>query len=501
MLKIQVTHSYFLNYDPKQWERGKPYPPLATIQVAALLRRMGHGVALFDAMLADGVEAYEASLSHAGPDVVVLYEDNFNFLTKMCLGRMREAACGMIASARARGARVIVAGSDASDRPEAFLSAGADVVLTGEGIAALVQLIMRLDSSPGIDTQGWVAGLSGVSTRDGGEPRTARLGTQPPDARLAGLPAWDLVDIERYRTLWLERHGYFSLNMTASRGCPFHCNWCAKPIWGNHYRRNDAAEVAAEMSYLKHTFHPDHIWFADDIFGFHAQWVDAFAERLHAADGGVPFTIQTRADLSTEAMVAALARAGCAEAWIGAESGSQRILDSMDKGTRVGKLIDARKRLGAQGIRVGFFIQLGYLGEQLADLLATRELITLAAPDDIGVSVSYPLPDTRFYEQVKAQLGEKTHWRDSGDLAMMFRGTYDSAFYRCIRDLLHDQVTLQQSAAVDSPGGDDSAFAALDARWDALIASEHLHRNRDATAAPSSHHTMPLRRAATAQNH
>ena len=499
MLKIQVTHSYFLKYDPKQRERGKPYPPLATIQVAALLRRMGHEVALFDAMLADGVEAYEASLSHAGPDVVVLYEDNFNFLTKMCLGRMREAACGMIASARARGARVIVAGSDASDRPEAFLSAGADVVLTGEGIAALVQLIMRLDSSPGIDTQGWVAGLSGVSILGSGGSRTPRLGVQPPDAQITGLPAWDLIDVERYRAAWLERHGYFSLNMTASRGCPFHCNWCAKPIWGNHYRRREAGEVAVEMAYLKHAFHPDHIWFADDIFGFHSDWVNEFAERLLADDGMVPFTIQTRADLATEPMATALERAGCAEAWIGAESGSQRVLDWMDKGTRVGKLVDARKRLGAHGIRVGFFIQLGYLGEQLSDLLATRELIKLAAPDDIGVSVSYPLPGTRFYEQVKTQLGAKTHWRDSGDLAMMFRGTYDSAFYRGFRDLLHEQVALQQLRGTDPSESRGHASAALDARWDALIASEPLHRNADATPAPPRDHVEPLRRVAIAQ--
>jgi anaerobic magnesium-protoporphyrin IX monomethyl ester cyclase len=502
MLKIQVTHSYFLQYDPKQWDRGKPYPPLATIQVAALLRRMGHDIVLFDAMLADGVEAYERSLPSAGPEVVVLYEDNFNFLTKMCLSRMREAACRMIAAARARGARVIVAGSDASDRPQAFLAAGADVVLAGEGIAALVQLIERLDRRPDIETKDWTAGLAGVSILADGQPRTTRLGVQPPDAQLTGPPAWDLIDVEHYRTFWLERHGHFSLNMTASRGCPFHCNWCAKPIWGNHYRRRTAGEVAAEMAYLKHTFHPDHIWFADDIFGFHAQWVEEFADRLLAADGKVPFTIQTRADLSTDAMTAALVRAGCAEAWIGAESGSQRILDRMAKGTRVAKLIDARKRLGAHGIRVGFFIQLGYLGEQLSDLLATRELIALAAPDDIGVSVSYPLPGTRFYDEVKTQLGNKTHWSDSGDLAMMFRGTYDSTFYRGVRDLLHDQVRLQQTCDDGSPEVFERTFPELDAGWNALIASEHLHRNRNAIPAPppSPERVVPLRRVAVAQN-
>ncbi|WP_158883559.1 radical SAM protein [Rhodanobacter sp. L36] len=504
MLKIQVGHSYFLRYDRKQWERGKPYPPLATIQIAALLRNMGHEVSLFDAMLADGVEDHEGALHSAQPDVVVIYEDNFNYLTKMCLGRMREAACRMIAEARAAGARVIVAGSDASDHPDAFLEAGAQAVLIGEGIGALIQLIERLDAEPHIDTERLVVGIPGVATQISGQTQLTRVGVMPPDPRLIGRPAWDLLDIERYRALWMERHGYFSLNMAASRGCPFRCNWCAKPIWGNHYKQRSAQDVAAEMSYLKHTFKPDHIWLADDIFGFHIDWVTEFGEHLRAADGSVPFTIQTRADLASQRMAEALAKAGCTEAWIGAESGSQRVLDAMTKGTKVADLIAARIRLGEQGIRVGFFIQLGYLGEQLGDLLATRELIVQAAPDDIGVSVSYPLPGTKFYEQVKAQLGAKTHWQESDDLAMMFRGAYDSEFYRQVRNLLHDQVTLQQSRARVEPEQHRQSCIALDAQWNALIASEQLHRNMDATfptpATSSKVNLPPLRHAATTQN-
>jgi anaerobic magnesium-protoporphyrin IX monomethyl ester cyclase len=502
MLKIQVGHSYFLSYDRKQWERGKPYPPLATIQVAALLRQMGHEVALFDAMLADGVEDYAGSLQTAQPDLVVIYEDNFNYLTKMCLGRMREAACQMIAEAHAHGARVIVAGSDASDHPDAFLSAGADVVLIGEGIAALVDLIERLELNPEIDGQDWTSGITGLATLVNGQTQLTRMGAQPPDPRLVDQPAWDLVDIERYRTMWLERHGYFSLNMAASRGCPFRCNWCAKPIWGNHYKQRGPRDIAAEMTYLKQTFRPDHIWLADDIFGFHVDWVTEFAEHLSAADGSVPFTIQTRADLISERMANALEQAGCAEAWIGAESGSQKVLDAMTKGTKVEELITARMRLGERGIRVGFFIQLGYLGEQLADLLATRKLVAQAAPDDIGVSVSYPLPGTKFYERVKAQLGTKTNWQDSGDLAMMFHGAYDSDFYRRVRDLLHEQVTLQQSSAAKEPKRYQQDCASLDARWSALIDCEQAHRSEDVTSLlpVAQDNTQALRHAATAKN-
>jgi anaerobic magnesium-protoporphyrin IX monomethyl ester cyclase len=475
MLKILVGHSYYLRFDPKQWERGKPYPPLATIQVAALLRQMGHRVTLFDSMLAEGVEEYDRSIQSGQPDVVLLYEDNFNFLTKMCLARMREAACQMIGEARAKGARVIVAGSDASDQPDAFLAAGADVVLIGEGIASMIELVRRLEHDHDVDTKAWVSGITGVASLEGGQTRLTRIGVLPPDPRIVGHPAWDLIDIERYRSMWLEHHGYFSLNMAASRGCPFRCHWCAKPIWGNHYNRRSAQDVADEMHFLKAKFKPDHIWMADDIFGFHVNWVEEFAAHLSTVDGSIPFTIQTRADLISERMAAALKQAGCAEVWLGAESGSQRVLDSMNKGTKVADLIAARGRLGALGVRVGFFIQLGYLGEQLVDLLATRDLLVRAAPDDIGISVSYPLPGTKFYEQVKAQLGEKTHWRDSGDLAMMFRGAYDSDFYRQVRDLLHEQVALQhKGAAKRLPSS--KAQRALNARWKALIANEAEHR-------------------------
>ena len=468
MLSILVGHSYFLRFDPKQYQRAKPYPPLATLQVAAMLRRAGHSVALFDAMLAEGLAEYAHCLDRQAPQLLVVYEDNFNFLSKMCLGAMRRAACEMIRAAHARGTRIIVAGSDASDAPEPYLTAGADAVLAGEGLVALSRLVQRLDANPALDRVQLVAGVAGMA-RGSGRSARAQAAARGGHAAQSDLPAWDLLDMDRYRRAWRGAHGYFSLNMASSRGCPFRCAWCAKPIWGNRYLQREPEEVAAEMLHLKHQFAPDHIWFADDIFGLRVDWVQAFARVTHAGGGPVPFTIQTRADLLSPAMAGALREAGCQEVWLGAESGSQRVLDAMNKGVRVAEIHTARARLKAEGIRVGFFIQLGYLGEQLEDILATRELIDTACPDDIGISVSYPLPGTAFYERVRAQLGAKTHWQDSNDLAMMFHGTYGSAFYRAVRDLLHEQVKLQPSARV---GGDDSARQQLHQSWQTLVARE-----------------------------
>jgi anaerobic magnesium-protoporphyrin IX monomethyl ester cyclase len=483
MLSILVCHSYYLRLDQKQVLRAKPYPPLATLQVVAMLRKAGHRVSFFDAMLADGIDEYESLLQADRPQLVLFYEDNFNFLSKMCLGTMRRAACHMMASARRAGARVIAAGPDVTDSPEPYLLAGADLALIGEGLSALFEVLPQLDARPDADNADLVRGMSGIVRLSDGKaltqsgPRTMAIATD------VGMAAWDLVDMERYRAMWLKAHGYFSLNMAASRGCPFRCAWCAKPIWGNQYLQRNATEVAAEMVHLKRSFNPDHIWFADDIFGFRVDWVAEFAASVRAEDAQIPFTIQTRADLVSQRMAEALRDAGCREAWIGAESGSQRVLDAMNKGTTVAEIRVARDRLRAAGIRVGFFIQLGYMDEELTDILATRDLLDAARPDEIGVSVSYPLPGTKFYDLVKAQLHGKTHWQESDDLEMMFQGTYTSDFYRAVRNLMHDQITLQ---TLDMTAGGDEHIAAkrtLDQRWKELLSREFQYRSPSAERA------------------
>lgn len=483
MLSILVCHSYFLRFDQKQQQRAKPYPPLATLQVAAQLREAGHRVSFFDAMLAEGTAEYGRLLNAISPQLVLFYEDNFNFLSKMCLGKMRNACCEMISAAHKAGARVIAAGSDATDAPEPYLRAGADVVLLGEGLGTLAELASRLDANAGEDTGRLVEGLAGVSVLRRDEVATAAAVGLPRSNQQGMLPAWDLVDMERYRSVWHSAHGFFSLNMAASKGCSFRCAWCAKPIWGNQYLQRSAKEVAAEMAHLKRVHAPDHVWFADDIFGFRIDWVTEFANAVRDCGGGIPFTIQTRADLISEGMATALKDAGCKEAWIGAESGSQRILDAMNKGTTVAEILTARARLKAVGIRVGFFIQLGYLGEELTDVLATRKLIDNARPDDVGVSVSYPLPGTKFHELVKEQLGGKTHWQESNDLDMMFQGTYTSEFYRAVRNLLHDQVALDQRPIGQGSHEYLQTRRQLESRWNELVAHEHRYRSVPGPAA------------------
>jgi anaerobic magnesium-protoporphyrin IX monomethyl ester cyclase len=449
MVDVLLAHSYFLKFDTKQTQKMKPYPPLATLYLASQLREIGVSVTLFDAMLSEGEHEFAALLEASHPRIVVLYEDNFNFLSKMCLSRMRQAACTMIGMARAAGAYVLVAGSDVSDHPEVFLQAGANIAIIGEGDHTVRELIKRLEigdwrlEEPISNLRSLIS-TPGIAYLD--HQRIVHSPKRTPERNpdVFPLAAWDLIDVQRYRAAWTQAHGYFSLNLASTRGCPFHCNWCAKPIWGQRYAMRSPAQVAEEMALMKHTLKPDHIWFADDIFGLRPQWVAEFGREVAQRDAAIPFMIQSRADLMTDQAVAGLTQAGCVEVWMGAESGSQKILDAMDKGTTVQQIKEARARLKQAGIKACYFIQFGYPGETWDDIQLTMDLVRETLPDNIGISVSYPLPGTKFHEMVKAQLGDKDHWTDSDELAMMFRGTYTSAFYKKLHRVLHLELEVFQ---------------------------------------------------------
>jgi anaerobic magnesium-protoporphyrin IX monomethyl ester cyclase len=353
----------------------------------------------------------------------------------MSLLRMREAAFTMIDAAKAHGCTVIACGADMTDHAEMYLERGADYVLIGEGEATLGELIDHLSGQPAPAP----ADIRGLAFRSA-EGTVQRTAPRPVISPLDDLPfpAWDLVDDERYRALWLDRHGYTSMNMVTTRGCPFHCNWCAKPIWGQRYNVRSPQNVVEEMAWLKDRFNPDSLWFMDDIMGIQDRWIEEFADLLDARGLRIPFKSLNRVDLLLRGRtIPALARAGAQIVWVGAESGSQKILDAMEKGTQVEQIYEATRQLHAHGVKVAYFLQFGYPSETREDIELTLKMVRDLMPDDIGISVSYPLPGTRFYEAVKHELGERENWVDSADLAMLYQGPFRTEFYRQLHTVLH----------------------------------------------------------------
>ncbi len=439
MSNILFSHSYFMRFDPKQWTTGQPYAPIGTLYAAALMREQGHTVSLLDTMFAYGPEEVILPLQKNRPDFFVVYDDGFNYLTKMCLTNMREAAFEMMKFAKQSGCTVIVSSSDATDHFEQYLQEGADYVILGEAEQTLAELVTAINNAPAgpVGSADFLT-IPGLAYQQKGAVIKTMRRTVMKELDELPFPAWDIIDIEPYRKMWLKNKGYFSMNMATTRGCPFKCNWCAKPIYGNRYNSRSPQNVVAELKMLKQQFAFDHIWFCDDIFGLKPGWVHEFANLLEKEGIQFKFKIQARADLLLQQdYINDLARAGCENIWMGAESGSQSILDAMDKGTRVEQIFEATHLLKKNHIHPSFFIQFGYPGETKQDIIKTIDMINTLLPYEIGISVSYPLPGTVFYERVKTQLNDKSNWTDSDELALLFRNTYAPAFYKQLHRYVH----------------------------------------------------------------
>lgn len=434
------THSYFYKLDPKQWSFAQPYPPLGTLFAASLLRTNKYDVSLFDTNLRDSPDELLPELRQVKPDLLVIYDDGFNYLTKMCLTAMREAAYQMIKIAKEFGCTIVVSSSDATDHYEEYLNQGADYVIRGEAEITLLELLDEIQKSePSINTiEGLAFQLSGKTQLTGTRTVLKNLDSLP-------LPAWDLVEMEQYRKVWMNNHGYFSLNIATTRGCPFKCNWCAKPIYGNRYNTRSPEKVIEEIELLINNFQPDHFWICDDIFGLKPGWIQSFRDEIKRKKLTIKYKIQSRADLLLkEDTIDALAESGLETVWVGAESGSQKILDAMDKGTKIEQIEEATQLLQSKGVKVAFFLQFGYLGETKEDIQKTKNMVLDLMPDEIGISVSYPLPGTKFYDKVKEQLHGKMNWTDSDDLDAMFANSDDREFYKKLPPYIHNIYRKQR---------------------------------------------------------
>ena len=348
--------------------------------------------------------------------------------------------------AKARGCTVILCGADATDHSLKYFARGADYVLLGEGEADAG----RAAGPPGRPrrTGRWRTSWAWPGRTGSAASTATRAGPTSATSTRCRSPPGTWWTCRATSELWRERHGYYSMNMVTTRGCPYHCNWCAKPIWGQRYNSRSPENVAAELKWLKETYQPDHIWFADDILGLKPGWLERFA----AAGAG-----QRR---SAALQVPEPRRPG--DRVRGGGAGRGRLPDRLDWG-RV-RLAENPRRDGEGRRRwprstrppagcappasqVGFFLQFGYPGETWDDIQLTLKMVRECLPDDIGISVSYPLPGTRFYERVKLELGEKQNWVDSSDLAMLYQGPFPQEFYRVLHSRVHHEFRLRRALA------------------------------------------------------
>ncbi len=415
MVDILLGHAYFLKYDVVERRVMKPYPPLGILYLSAYLKRGGFDVEVFDATFQD-FEDFEQTLERVRPRIVGLYA---NIITRDNVLRLTRIA-------KDSGVEfVIVGGPDAAEWCDTYFRAGVDIVGTNEGERTLEQLIPWLQDK-GLESLEQVPGI--IFAKDGSSCRTP---PRPVIADLDSLP-WpdrDVLEMDDYFKAWKSRHGESSVSLITARGCPYHCSWCSAEIFGHSHRQRSPSNVVDEMLMLKERYKPDIMWISDDVLTINRKWSREFFEEVRRRDAAHPFECLSRADLVDREILQGLADSGCFRIWYGAESGSQKVLDSMQKGTRVEQVREASRITQELGMQSGFFILLGYPEETTADIQMTIDFLRETRPDVVGISVAFPIKGTEFYERVEDRIIPNENWSSRNQNKLLFKGRYPRLYY------------------------------------------------------------------------
>jgi radical SAM superfamily enzyme YgiQ (UPF0313 family) len=339
----------------------------------------------------------------------------------------------IVKQAKACGWRVIVGGPEPANYPEQYLAAGADIVVKGEGELAMEAILQGapLAQIPGLVFAGGATGPA---------RQLPNLDAQP-------WPDRERIDMGRYLKAWREHHGAGSVSIITARGCPYHCRWCSHSTYGNTHRRRSPGAVVEEVEWILQRYQPEQLWLADDVFTIHHGWIDKYAAEMKRRGLHIPFECITRADRMNARVAAQLAELGCYRVWIGSESGSQRLLDAMQRGVTVAQVRDAVGHLKQNGIRTGMFFMWGYEGEELSDIEATYEHVKTCAPDVFFTTISYPIKGTPFYEEVGSKLVQLGAWQTSTDRDIHIRGRHSRRYYHFADELLHSQTAADAALA------------------------------------------------------
>ncbi len=414
-MDILLTHGYFIAEDEHEKRIMKPYPPLGILSLSAYLKTQGFQVAIYDTTFSDKPSFY-SYLSQARPPVVGIYT---NLMTKFNV-------LDMIRAAKANGAYVVLGGPEPPYYAKEYLDAGADVIVVGEGELTLTELIPAL-TTHGVNDLGHVAGIhyrrdDGAIVQTAPRPFIRDLDTLPVPDRAA-------IDTQKYVGTWRQYHGRGSLSLISVRGCPFHCTWCSHSVYGESYRRRSPDSFADEAAQLIEAYHPDQLWYADDVFTIHHGWLFQYADALKRRGIKLPFECISRADRMNERVFDTLKEMGCYRLWIGSESGSQHILDAMRRDVKVEQVQWATHELQKRGIEVGMFIMLGFEGEEESDLHATAEHLKISNPDVFLTTVAYPIKGTGYYKQVQDKIIARADWAHRTDRNLTVAGRHTKRYY------------------------------------------------------------------------
>ena len=415
-MDVLLSHGYSLGEDPGETH---PYAPLGVLCLSSHLKRRGVSVEVYDTTFG-GLTGFERLVASRRPLVVGL---SGNLMT-------RRNVLAMARVAKAHGARVVLGGPEPFSYATEYLARGADVVVGGEGEHTLAEL-MPLLGDPDHDGHSGLERIPGIAFR-GDDGAVVTTDARPPIGRLDDqpFPDRDAIDMERYLEAWRRQRGQTALSLITARGCAYQCTWCSHGVYGFTHRRRSPGNVADEVESLAERYRPDMLWYADDVFTVHPGWIRKYAAELDRRGLRIPFEAISREDRLDEEMIGLLAEMGCRRLWVGAESGSQRVLDRMKRHTDARRMRDVIGWLQRHGIEAGTFIMLGYEGETVEDIETTVDYLKTATPDVFLTTISYPIKGTEYYERVADRIEPLRSWETGSDRDLQISGRASLAFYR-----------------------------------------------------------------------
>ena len=424
MAHILLTHGYFLADDEKERQIMKPYPPLGLLYLSAYLKARGHTAEVYDSTFGTRDELTRR-LERTPGGVLGIYT---NLMT-------RRSVLQIVAAARANDWTVILGGPESANYTAEYLDAGADVVVLGEGEATLAELVETLPSRR-------LHGVRGIVFKDEtGKPLHTREREKIADLDSLPLPDREAIDHQKYLDVWRQYHGASSINLITARGCPYRCTWCSHAVYGYSHRRRSPEKVADEVQWIVDRYNPDQLWYADDVFTISHPWLRRYRDILEARGLHLPFETITRADrLQSAAAVEALKELGCERIWIGSESGSQRILDAMERGVTVEQVRHATKLAQEAGIKVGMFLMWGYEGEEIEDIAATVDHVKRSNPDIFFTTVAYPIKGTPYFDRVRDKTTLPLTWTEASDRDHVIANRRGREYYRLADAWLRNEV-------------------------------------------------------------
>lgn len=453
-MKLVLSHSYFLDEDPIEQKIMRPYPPLGLASISAWLDRSGIEHELIDTTFGNRA-AFLDHMVALQPDVVAFYATLMTRKNVIALAREIRARAG------GRKVTFVLGGPDTRYNAADYLANGIDYLVVGEGEQTMEDLARALRGDRGAAVPADIPGLIHANNQGGVvfTPERALL----PSIDDLPLPARHRLDLGRYLSTWKDAHGVSSINVSTQRGCPYSCKWCSRTVYGKSYRRRSAGQVVAELQGLVERYQPDQFWFVDDVFTINHRWLEQFALELKNAGLSIRYECITRAERMNDRVVELLAETGCRQVWIGAESGSQRILDAMDRKVSIETVTRAMQQARAAGIRTGTFLMLGYPGEEETDIHATLDYLKKARPDEYTITLAYPIKGTELYEELAHRV-ELPDFATGSDREIRFKRTYRDDYYRHALAYLNHAMALEAGKPATALASGRTRLAVVRAR-------------------------------------